>query len=61
MEVTIGCGFADVGIVDENSVPIVSFSKVPVIGQSAKCAKTSRGKFGAAFRANPGQDFYTAN
>lgn len=57
MEVSLGCGAATVTIVDEYSVPVVSFSDVSVIGGSAHCGNESFGGFGAEFRNNPGLDF----
>jgi hypothetical protein len=57
MEVSMGCGFAGVTIVDENSVPIVAFTDVPVLGNSGQCGNNSVGGFDAAFAANPGIDF----
>ena len=60
MEVSVGCEFAGVTIVDEFSVPIVAFSDVPVIGATG-CANGSIGRFGTVFRADPGLDFRSRN
>jgi hypothetical protein len=57
MEVDFGCGAAAVTIVDEYSVPVVSFSNVSVIGGSSYCNNATVGGFGAEFRNRPGLDF----
>jgi len=56
MEVNMGCGVAGVTIVDENSVPIIAFSNVPVLGDAGQCGNLVGG-FGADFAADPGRDF----
>jgi hypothetical protein len=57
MEVSMECGMASVTIVDENSVPIVAFSEVPVLGDTGLCGDNFVEGFGADFAADPGQDF----
>ena len=39
MEVSMGCGFATVAVVDSNSVQVVTFDKVSVIGKPEFCRK----------------------
>jgi hypothetical protein len=57
MEVSLGCGSAGVSIVDNQSVPIVSFANVAVIGNAGFCDRGQARDFGAVFRADPGFDF----
>ena len=57
MEISVGCNFANVAIVDSQSVPVVAFDNVAVIGSSGICDKADMSGFGPAFRANPGADF----
>jgi len=54
MEVSVGCDSAVVTIVDSESVPIIEFRGVPLVGDSGFCEE---GGFGAEFLANPGADF----
>jgi hypothetical protein len=54
MEVSVDCGTAGVSILDENSVPIISFSNVAVVGNTGFCGADG---FGAGFIADPGFDF----
>ena len=54
MEVSVECGSAGVSILDGNSVPIVSFDNVTVIGSAGFCANDG---FGTRFLADPGSDF----
>jgi hypothetical protein len=41
MEVSLGCTSATVAVVDEFSVPIVTFENVQVIGGSRNCSDTT--------------------
>jgi hypothetical protein len=43
-----------VAIVDENSIPIVEFAGVPIVGDAGYCENEG---FEADFIANPGADF----
>jgi hypothetical protein len=53
MEVTVGCGTARVAVLDTNSVEVVAFDRVQVIGDSMNCDDG----FGSTFKSNPGADF----
>jgi hypothetical protein len=57
MEVNVGCGSAAVSIVDSDSIPVVSFSDVAIIGSPGFCGRSPGRGFGANFIANPGSDF----
>ena len=59
MEVSVGCGFAGVSVIDDQSVAVVAFANVPVIGDTGTCGNQSAGGFGTEFRRNPGSDFRT--
>jgi len=52
MEVSLACGYASVSVVDSDSIEIVSFENVRVIG-SDDCGDG----FGSAFKSDPGSDF----
>jgi len=54
MEVSVGCGFASVSIIDDQFVPIVSFSNVSIIGGDAFCYGGGQG-FGSQFLAASGE------
>ena len=56
MEINVGCGVAGIAIVDDQSIPVVEFAAVPLIGDSGFCGNTAGG-FGVAFKADPGRDF----
>jgi len=56
MEITMGCGSAKVAVNDSNSVEVVSFENVKVMGQSGFCGADNG--FGRDFRINPGKDFH---
>jgi hypothetical protein len=53
MDVSVGCSFASVSILDASFVPVVEFRNVPVIGGDAFCGDN----FGDGFQADPGRDF----
>jgi hypothetical protein len=53
MDVSMGCGYATVSIVDSNFSEIVSFENVSVIGTSGLCS----GGFGGGIRRGRGADF----
>jgi hypothetical protein len=55
MEVSLGCGTAEVSILDEQGVPIVTFDDVSIIGKAAVCNL----EFGTAFLTHPGKDFWS--
>ena len=57
MELSIGCGTAGVSIVDSQSVSVVAFSDVRVLGGSSFCGDSPATGYGAEFRRNPGADF----
>ena len=57
MEISMACGTADIAVIDNQSIPVVEFINVPVLGGSDFCANNSNGGFGADFKANPGRDF----
>ena len=57
MDVSMGCGYATVSIVDSNFAEIISFPNVRVIGHSTSCGSG----FGPGFRRNPGADFRLHN
>jgi hypothetical protein len=54
MEVNIGCGMAGVSVLDGNSVPIVTFSNVGIVGGFEFCESHA---FGPGFVSSPGADF----
>jgi hypothetical protein len=54
MEVILGCRTAEVSVLDEDAVPVVTFYEVEVLGDISECTRKG---FDAAFRANPGLDF----
>jgi hypothetical protein len=53
MEVSLVCGYAFVSVNDSDSVEIVSFENVKVIGSQDNCGNG----FGDSFKTNPGADF----
>ena len=49
MEVSLGCGFATVAVIDSNSAQVVAFDMVPVIGDSGYCDDSFNPAFGNNF------------
>jgi hypothetical protein len=59
MEITMGCGSAKVSVNDANSIEVVSFDNVKVMGKSGFCGRGNLGSgFGHDFQLNPGKDFH---
>jgi hypothetical protein len=53
MEVTLGCGTAEVSIVDEYSVPLATFKNVPIIGNTGLCSESDSGGIFNEYYKNP--------
>jgi hypothetical protein len=53
MEVVLGCQAAGVSIVDENSIPIVTFHNVPVVGNTGLCDNNGSEYRNGNFFKNP--------
>jgi hypothetical protein len=55
----MGCGSAKVSVNDANSIEVVSFDNVKVMGKSGFCGRGNLGSgFGHDFQLNPGKDFH---
>lgn len=61
MEIAMGCGFAKVTVNDSNSVEVVSFENVKVMGGAGFCGGDVIGPidgFGREFQVNRGKGNY---
>lgn len=54
MEVSLGCGSADVTVLDSAFAPVATFSRVPIIGHEGFCTRQTD-----EFKTDPGRDFRT--
>jgi hypothetical protein len=56
MEVSVGCGSASVAIVDANSVPIVEFNNIRVIGAASFCNPNRDTRLNPVFWGSPDKE-----
>ncbi len=56
MEVSVGCDSAMVAIVDANSVPIVEFNNIRVVGAASFCDSNRDTRLNPVFRGSPGKE-----